>query len=47
MRLIRGYIDQTEVYRPHTKATIFLLLIHIIDKYKENLAGIFVQGCNF
>jgi len=35
------------MYRPHTKATIVILLIHIIDKYKEHLAGIFVQCCNF
>ena len=28
------------MYRPHRKATIVILLIHIIDKYKENLAGI-------
>ena len=28
------------MYRPHTKATIVILLIYIIDKYKENLAGI-------
>ena len=49
MRSIRGYIDQTAVYRLYidinhvltsSRATIVILLIHIIDKYKENFAGI-------
>jgi hypothetical protein len=31
------------MYRPHRKATIVILLIHIIDKYKENLAGIKIK----
>ena len=47
--VIRGYIDQTDDtsvgrYKPRIdliqKAIIAILLIHIIDKYKENLAGI-------
>jgi hypothetical protein len=34
------FLSVKTTYRPHTKATIVILLIHIIDKYKENLAGI-------
>jgi hypothetical protein len=32
------------MHRLHTKATIVILLIHIIDKYKENLAGIKIKN---